>query len=38
MKTIVTRLLILMISGLVFADGKGSGGDEFRKTAEKYQV
>jgi hypothetical protein len=38
MKTIVTGLLALMISGLVFADGKSNGGDEFRKAAEKYQM
>ena len=33
-----TLVLALSLSGHVMADGNSKGGDEFRKTAEKYDA
>ncbi|MBE9398935.1 hypothetical protein IOQ59_16875 [Pontibacterium sp. N1Y112] len=38
MKTLITGLVLLLLSGGVFAQGNGKGGDEFRNTASKYET
>lgn len=40
MKFLVKTIAIFFISfnGLLFAEGSNNGGDEFRRTAEKYEA
>ena len=37
MKIFSTILIAFLFSSNAFAEGKGKGGDEFRKTASEYQ-
>lgn len=38
MKLLISLLFSFMLCNLGFAEGKSSGGDEFRKTAVEYEV
>jgi len=38
MKLFISLFLSLMLCNLAFAEGKSKGGDDFRKTAEEYQL
>lgn len=38
MKSLILGFLMIAMTGYAFGDGTGKGGDEFRKTAQEYEM